>query len=57
MRRAALSAARLLLLAGPTVLAFFSGGYFDGPRAWAGFGAWLVVALGLLVAPGALPRC
>ena len=56
MRRAALSAGCLLLLAGPTVLAFFTGGYFDGPRAWAGFGAWLVVAGGLLTAPRRLPR-
>ena len=29
-----------LLLAGPVALAFFSGGYFDGPRVWAGLGAW-----------------
>ena len=25
---------------GPTVLAFFAGGYFDEPRAWAGLVAW-----------------
>jgi O-Antigen ligase len=40
-----LGVACLLLLAGPTVLAFFSGGYFTEPRAWAGFGAWLIVIL------------
>lgn len=43
-----------LLLAGPAVLAFFSGGYFDRPRAWAGLVAWLLVAVGLVV--GRLPR-
>jgi hypothetical protein len=36
------------LLAGPTVLAFFSGGYFDGPRVWAGLIAWAVVAIALV---------
>ncbi len=56
MRSAALSAARLVLLAGPTVLAFFAGGYFDEPRAWAGLGAWLLVAVGLLAQPKPLPR-
>jgi hypothetical protein len=56
MRSAALSAARLLLLAGPTVLAFFAGGYFDQARAWAGLGAWILVAVGLLAEPRPLPR-
>jgi O-Antigen ligase len=56
MRPAALSAARLLLLAGPTALAFFSGGYFDEPRAWAGLGVWLLVAVGLLAQSQPLPR-
>jgi hypothetical protein len=32
------------MLAGPTVLAFFSGGYFDRPRLWAGIVAWAAVA-------------
>jgi O-Antigen ligase len=40
-----LSTARAVLLAGPTALAFFSGGYFDGPRAWAGLLAWILVAV------------
>ena len=44
------------LIAGPTVLAFFSGGYFDEPRAWAGVGAWIVVVIALIAAPEALPR-
>jgi O-antigen ligase len=34
-----------VLLAGPTVLAFFSGGYFDSPRVVAGLIAWAVVAV------------
>ena len=51
MRSAALSAARLLLLAGPSALAFFAGGYFDEPRAWAGLGAWILVAVGVLAQP------
>jgi len=56
MRSAALSAARLVLLAGPTVLAFFAGGYFDEPRAWAGLGVWILVAVGVLAQPRPLPR-
>jgi hypothetical protein len=45
-----------VLLGGPTVLAFFSGGYFDEPRAWAGVGAWAIVVVGLLAVPRPLPR-
>lgn len=48
-RRAVLGAAAVVLLAGPTVLAFFSGGYFAGARAGAGIGAWLLVAVAALV--------
>ena len=44
------------LLVVPTVLAFFSGGYFDGPRAWAGLVAWLLVALAMLTVPRPFPR-
>ncbi len=55
-RLGALGAARMALLAGATALAFFSGGYFDEPRAWAGLGAWLLVVVGLLADPRALPR-
>jgi hypothetical protein len=53
--------ARLPLLAavpvllGAAVLAFFKGGYFDGPRLWAGALAWLLAAVVLLVAPRPLP--
>lgn len=50
------TAARVALLAGPTVLAFFSGGYFDEARAWAGLGAWLLVVVAMVFVPNALPR-
>jgi O-antigen ligase len=40
--------ATLALLVGPTVLAFWSGGYFDSPRAVAGAVAWALVAVALL---------
>ena len=45
--RAALAA----LLAGPAVLAFFAGGYFDLPREWAGLVAWVLVVVALLAWP------
>jgi hypothetical protein len=54
--RQAANGARAALLAGPTVLAFFSGGYFAEPRAWAGFGAWILVVIALVAVPRALPR-
>jgi hypothetical protein len=47
--------AGLVLLAGPTVLSFFSGGYFDPARAWAGLLAWILAALALIAA-SRLPR-
>lgn len=56
MRFAALSAARLALLAGPAALSFFSGGYFDEARACAGLGAWLLVVVGLVASGRGLPR-
>ena len=56
MRRAVLTAARIVLLAGPTVLAFFSGGYFAGPREWAGLTVWALVAVALIAEPDAKPR-
>jgi O-Antigen ligase len=56
MRAGATYAACLVLLAGATVLAFFSGGYFDTPRAWAGLIAWALVAVALIMEPRALPR-
>ena len=55
VRRSALAAGTLLLVLGPTALAFFTGGYFEGPRAWAGLGAWLLVVLGASLGSGARP--
>ena len=49
-------AGRVALLAGPTLLAFFAGGYFDGPRAWAGLAAWLLVVVVAVVRPRAAHR-
>jgi hypothetical protein len=40
-------------LAGPTALAFFAGGYFAQPRAWAGLTAWAAVLVAALA--GARP--
>src|SRR4051794_29694985 len=55
-RRAVWAAAVFVVLAGPTVLAFFSGGFFDAPRLFAGLVTWALV-LGLAVAgPVPLPR-
>jgi hypothetical protein len=56
LRSAATNAARLILLAGPTALAFFSGGYFDGPRTWAGLVAWLLVVVAALAGRSGIPR-
>ena len=56
MRRAVPAVAAGLLLAGPTVLAFRSGGYFAEPRLIAAIVAWTLV-LGLALAgPAPLPR-
>jgi len=38
------------------VLAFFTGGYFDLPRVWAGLVAWLVVVVAMVACPRPLPR-
>jgi hypothetical protein len=56
MRRAVQSAAAAALLAGPTALAFFSGGYFSGPRLAAAIVAWGFVLLLALAGPAPLPR-
>ena len=45
----------MALLAGPTVLAFHSGGFFDRPRLIAALGAWAVVLVAAFAAPRALP--
>ena len=56
MRARVLSGAGVVLLAGPVALAFFSGGYFNGPRAWAGLVAWLLVLLAVLAVARPIPR-
>lgn len=56
MRARALRAAGAALLAGPTVLAFQTGGYFPNARAWAGLVAWLLTVVALLAVDGSLPR-
>src|SRR2546426_655168 len=45
MRRAALALCVVVLLGGPTLLAFFSGGYFDEARTAAGIVGWALVAV------------
>ena len=56
MRFGVLNVARAAVLAGPTALAFFSGGYFDEARSWAGLIAWALALIGLVLVPGGLPR-
>jgi O-antigen ligase len=56
MRRAVPAAAAACLLAGPTVLAFFSGGYFTEPRLVAAIVAWALVLAVTAVGPAPLPR-
>jgi O-Antigen ligase len=56
MRRATLAVAAGLLLAGPTALAFFSGGFFTEPRLIAAIAAWVGVLVLTLVSPAPLPR-
>jgi O-Antigen ligase len=55
MRRAVLVTAATVLLVGPTALAFFSGGYFDGARLVATIVAWLLVIVVALASPRPLP--
>jgi hypothetical protein len=55
VRRATLGVLGALVLVGPTVLAFQTGGYYEGTRVWAGALAWASVIVA--VALGApLPR-
>jgi hypothetical protein len=56
VRRAVRIVATVMLLAGPAVLAFHAGGYFDGPRAAAACIAWAVVFALALTGPAPLPR-
>lgn len=48
MRRTSTYTAAAVLLAAPTVLAFFSGGYFDPARAWVGLFIWAAIVLAVL---------
>jgi O-antigen ligase len=50
MGRAVTVVAAAVLLAGPAVVAFFSGGYFDGPRLAAAFAVWTLVLLAAITA-------
>jgi hypothetical protein len=56
MRRALAVVAAACLLAGPTVLAFYSGGYYTGPRLIAAIVAWALVAALAVAGPAPLPR-
>ena len=47
-RRMLVTGAAAVVLVGPTVLAFFSGGYFAPARAAAGIGAWVLVAVAVV---------
>jgi O-Antigen ligase len=55
-RLSLLNIARVILLGGPTALAFFAGGYFEGPRLWAGLVAWILVVAALLAGENPLSR-
>ena len=56
MRRAVVTAAAACLLVAPTVLAFFSGGYFSEPRLIAALIVWALVLALALTGPAPLPR-
>ena len=56
MRRFVTGLGCAVLLAGPTVLAFFSGGFFDRPRLWAGIAAFALLGAVALATPSPLPR-
>jgi O-Antigen ligase len=55
MRRWVLATGATALIALPTVLAFFSGGFFDKPRIIGALAAWVLVALVAVTAPRPLP--
>ncbi len=56
MSRTLSAAGAAVLIAGPTVIAFFSGGFFDDPRLLGALVAWVLVGLAALVARRPLPR-
>ena len=55
-RRAVLPVVATCLLAGPTALAFYSGGFFTEPRLVAGIVAWALVLALAVAGPAPLPR-
>jgi O-Antigen ligase len=55
MRKWVLAIGAAALVAGPTALAFFSGGFFDRPRLIAGIIAWALVVVAAVLAPRPLP--
>src|SRR3954469_15131445 len=55
MGRGAASCLAAALVAGPTVLAFFSGGFFPTARLIAGIGAWALLAGAALAVPRHAP--
>jgi O-Antigen ligase len=56
MHRALVVIGATVLLVGPAVLAFFAGGFFDGPRVVAAAIAWALVLLLAVAGPLPLPR-
>jgi hypothetical protein len=56
MHSAVSAALAASLIAGPTVLAFFSGGYFERPRLIAGLLSWAAVIGAVVLARQPLPR-
>jgi hypothetical protein len=56
MHSAVATALAASLIAAPTVLAFFSGGYFERPRLIAGLLAWVAVIAAAVLAKRPLPR-
>ncbi|MEA2331517.1 MAG: hypothetical protein QOH58_1655 [Thermoleophilaceae bacterium] len=55
MRSSVRSLAAAILIGGTTVVAFFSGGFFDRPRLIAGLAAWALVIAAALVGTRPLP--
>jgi hypothetical protein len=56
MRRAVTTVAAAVLLAAPTVLAFYSGGYFAEPKTVAAIVVWTLVLALAALGPAPLPR-
>jgi O-Antigen ligase len=54
VRRPLLRVVAAASLAGPTALAFFTGGYFAAARNWAGVATWVLAACALVLVPRAL---